>query len=216
MKTWSYFLILSFLYASISCKTVVPEVTAQTNLEVNSMVSGSSELEIWINRTLVVGTVMPGMDSLSCLLEELDLEADTDRVVRYRIDVHPQPSISYSFYKRNDRAPIDSKHSRALAELRSAYFDNFGMGLYDENGIAYGVFSNIITVDFAPRTPVDRIDQILNTHEATRFFRWRENTYHVEFSKGIGYDILEVAKSLLNYDEVTGVNHRIRVINSPT
>lgn len=214
MKTLSIFLLHCFLLISVSCKTVTPEVADESSLELSAMVQGNVVKKVWIDKSLVVGIVMPNMDSLPELLNDNNLEPHVDRVIRIQLGSYPTSSINYSFYSRTDGESINTQYSQELQELRSAYGDHFGVGIYNEQGIIVGVLSNSITVDFERRTPISTIDSILSEPKPVRFFRWRDNTYYVEYEKGIGYELLNVAQSLLEYDNVESISHQINVINS--
>lgn len=179
------------------------------------MMNGTTELDVWINKSLIAGIPSRANDSLSLLLVHLGLMPDTARVIRRDLML-PSPSVHFSFYRKTDGKAFSQDHSPELLRLRTAYHTNFGPGLYTEEGMIYGALSNILMVEFERGTPEARIEEILNSYEAVKFFRWRGRVYHVEFDIGIGYDILKKAKKLFAYEEIQTVEHRTKVINNHT
>ncbi|TNE79844.1 MAG: hypothetical protein EP332_09705 [Bacteroidetes bacterium] len=198
-----------------SCKSTSPVITAQTNLEKSSMMNGTTELDVWINKSLIAGIPLRANDSLSIILANSGMMQDTARVIRRDLNL-PSPAMHFSFYRKTDGKAFSQDHSPELLRLRTAYHDNFGPGLYTEEGMVSGALSNILMVEFERGTPEARIKEILNAHNAVKFFRWRGRVYHVEFDKGIGYDILKKAKKLFAFEEIQSVEHRTKVINSHT
>lgn len=183
-------------------------------LEEYTIMTGEQETKIWIDRSIIAGIVhdsYPNLDSVSQVLHDLKLEWDTSPVLRTSPEMTPSTS-HFTFIKRTDGKPISQENSPEFEKLREQFGDNFGPGIFNENGIILGVLSNSITVYFERGTSQDRINEILTLSKATKFIEVRENQYHAEFPKSLGYEVIAIAKYIFNFKEVSSVENKINVI----
>lgn len=215
MKKNNTILLFGILLFIVSCKSVASVISSKINLEKHTMIQGDQEVKIWIDLSIISGIVGDNylnLDSVSAVLEDLNLEEDTSPVIRRDIIIHPIPTSDFAFFKRTDNEPFSQENSPELEKLRTLYWNNFGPGIYNENGIISGILSYSVTVYFESHTSQDRINEILSLSKATKFFRQVENGYHVEFPKSWGYKVIDVAKQIFEFQEVKSVEHKIHHI----
>jgi len=217
MKNIKNILIFGLFFLLFACKSETYVASSEKKiLEEYTMMTGETEVKIWIDKYIIVGIIHDNttyIDSLSEVLNELKLEWDTSSVIRTNIGIPISPS-SFTFIKRTDDKPISQENSSELEKLRAKYSSNIGPGIYYETGKVWGVLSNSLTVYFERGTNEERISEILNSSKAIKYIQVRENQYHVVFPKNWGYKVIDVGKQLFELEEVRAVENQFRAIKT--
>lgn len=189
------------------------------NFEKISMISGTAEIDIWIDETVLVGIVSTDSASESRyneLLSKTDLVWYEPPVRGIPLPTYGEPiSVIFKMLKRKDGEKISQENCESLQLLRETYSENFGPGIFYESGETWGVLSNVITVGFKYGTSEAFIQKQLKSLGATRIMSTDPpEHYRVEFPKDWGYKIIDVGKDLFKLDEVNFVENQFQVIDS--
>jgi len=177
--------------------------------------SGKDLQEAFIDKRLL-GTMLqnkhteiPGIDSVfrKYNLRWSELPIQKPSVINH----HAVPRTNYRFIEHI--ANVDSaQEGLALEELRSYYASGFGpVLLYSETRVR-GILSNRLIVYLDPETSREDGEKLLKKYGAIKFsFReqYEFRYFYVDFPLSVGYEIIDLAKTLLALDEFDHVYHDI-------
>lgn len=184
--------------------------------------SGKDLEEAFIDKKLL-GTILqkkfteiPGIDSI---FRKYNLRWSEFPIQKPLVtNPNAPPPTNYRFIEHI--ANVDSaQEGHALEELRSYHISGFGpVLLYSETRVL-GILSNRLIVYLDPETSRDDGEKLLRKYGAIKFsFReqYEFRYFYVDFPLSVGYEIIDLAKTLLALDEFEHVYHDIIALQYTT